>query len=109
MTDKKENGQRTMFISLIGMCSLLLGWPIIFILDITGIETISLNLNKGSIDMDEKVQLLSYIVMASVFGVCYVLMLQFGQLVTNQIFLQFGSFLAIPISLCNYYFNNLTI
>lgn len=70
VTDRKDNGQRTMFLSLIGLCNLMLGWPLIFILEITGIETLSLTLNKESIELEQKTLLISHLATASVIAFC---------------------------------------
>ena len=40
-TRNKNNNQRTMFISLIGLCTFLFGWPVIFLLRVTGVETLT--------------------------------------------------------------------
>jgi hypothetical protein len=57
-----------MFISLIGLCNLMFGWPIIFILDITDIE--KLEWYRDNISLDEKIQIFTYMITASITGFC---------------------------------------
>jgi hypothetical protein len=70
-TKNKGSHQKTMFISLIGLCTFLLGWPLVILLYFTGLESFSFGSSSTLyklLKMDVNAQLYLDLTLATVLG-----------------------------------------
>ncbi|RNA18460.1 thiamine transporter SLC35F3 isoform X1 [Brachionus plicatilis] len=94
-TKNKNVAQKTMFLSLIGLSTFLFGWPFIFLLKISGIETLIVT-SYYYLSLTQFKEIFICVIGASVFGFLFSFSIQFGQHITKEIFLQIGCWLTIP-------------
>ena len=64
VSKNKNNNQRTMYLTLIGLCNLLFGWPIVIFLHLSGIEKLTFT----SIYSNQSFDILLNIIGASFLG-----------------------------------------